>query len=62
MRALIGAAVTAARRAGAPAVEAYPYDGSPGCAFTGYASTFARAGFKEIARRKADRPIVRYEL
>jgi GNAT superfamily N-acetyltransferase len=61
-RALVDAAVKAARKAGAPAVEAYPWDAkesSPGCAYTGYASTFARAGFVEVARRRAARPIMR---
>lgn len=60
--ALIDAALAAARRAGAPAVEAYPYDSDAGCAYTGYASTFARAGFEEVARRKEDRPILRHDL
>jgi GNAT superfamily N-acetyltransferase len=61
MSALIAAAVKVAKRAGAPALEAYPYDdgAEPGCAYTGYASTFARAGFEEIARRTASRPIMR---
>ena len=62
--ALIAAALAAARRAKAPAVEAYPVDAdvSPGSSFTGYASTFARAGFKTVARRVPTRPIVRYDL
>jgi GNAT superfamily N-acetyltransferase len=61
MSALISAAVKAAKRAGAPALEAYPYDdgAEPGCAYTGYSSTFARAGFEEIALRTASRPIMR---
>jgi hypothetical protein len=61
MSALIAAAIKVAKRAGAPALEAYPYDdgAEPGCAYTGYASTFARAGFEEIARRAASRPIMR---
>lgn len=62
MGALIEAALDLARRAGAPALEAYPLDGqlSPSATSTGYASTFARAGFKEVARRSPERPIMRY--
>lgn len=62
--ALIHAALDEAKRAGAPAVEAYPLDGelTPSASFTGYASTFARAGFKTIARHVPPRPIMRYEL
>jgi GNAT superfamily N-acetyltransferase len=62
---LIEAALQAARSAGAPAVEAYPWDATkaaPACAYTGFASTFARAGFVEVARRKAARPIMRHVL
>ncbi|HKA89662.1 MAG TPA: GNAT family N-acetyltransferase, partial [Haliangiales bacterium] len=62
MSALIAGAVAAAERAGAPCIEAYPYDSAPGCAYTGYASTFARAGFEEVARRTVDRPIMRRNL
>jgi GNAT superfamily N-acetyltransferase len=61
---LIKAAVRTAHSAGAPAVEAYPVDasvaGATHNAFTGYASTFFDAGFIEFARRRPDRPIVRY--
>jgi GNAT superfamily N-acetyltransferase len=62
--ALIAAALAAANRAKAPAVEAYPVDADvkPGSSFTGYASTFARAGFKTVARRAPPRPIMRYDL
>lgn len=62
--ALIKAAITAAKEAGAPALEAYPLDGdlSPSSTSTGYASTFARLGFKTVARHVAPRPIMRYEL
>jgi GNAT superfamily N-acetyltransferase len=61
---LIRAAVEMARQAKAPAVEAYPLDSnlSPSATSTGYASTFARAGFKEVARHSPERPIMRYEL
>lgn len=60
--ALIDAAVDFARKGGAPALEAYPLDGtlSPSSTHTGYAATFAQHGFKEIARHFAPRPIMRY--
>jgi GNAT superfamily N-acetyltransferase len=59
---LIAAALSAARRAGAPALEAYPFDAdvSPSATGTGYASTFARAGFETVARRVPARPIMRF--
>lgn len=62
--ALIAAALRAAKRAGAPALEAYPFDAdvSPSATGTGYASTFARAGFKVVARRDPARPIMRHDL
>ena len=62
--ALIAAALKAARRAKAPALEAYPFDAdeSPSASGTGYASTFARAGFKTVARRTPPRPIMRHDL
>jgi len=62
--ALITAALKAARRARAPALEAYPFDAdkSPSASGTGYASTFTRAGFKVVARRIPARPIMRYDL
>ncbi len=46
------AVIEYARAAGAPALEAYPLDGtvSRSATSTGYASTFAMAGFFEIAR------------
>jgi len=62
--ALITATVELARAAGAPAVEAYPLDGtrSPSATSTGYASTFAAAGFVEVARRSPERPVMRLSL
>ncbi|MCI0430668.1 MAG: GNAT family N-acetyltransferase [Rhodospirillales bacterium] len=64
--ALIAAVVKAAKRAKAPALEAYPVDtGAPNCTsnlYTGTASTFARAGFKIVARRAPARPIMRHDL
>jgi GNAT superfamily N-acetyltransferase len=62
--ALIAAALAAAKRAKAPALEAYPFDAevSPSATGTGYVSTFARAGFKTVARRALPRPIMRHDL
>jgi GNAT superfamily N-acetyltransferase len=62
--ALIAAAVKAAKRAKAPALEAYPLDAAktPSASSTGYATTFARAGFKTIASPTAARPIMRHDL
>jgi GNAT superfamily N-acetyltransferase len=64
MRALVDAAVDLARGAGAPAVEAYPLDAarSPSATSTGYATTFAAAGFVEVARRSPERPVMRLVL
>ena len=61
---LVAGAVDLARSAGAPAVEAYPLDGSvsPSATSTGYATVFAAAGFVEVARRSPERPIMRYVL
>jgi GNAT superfamily N-acetyltransferase len=61
--ALIAAAIETARRAGAPALEAYPLDAreSPSATSTGYATTFLRAGFKEVARRTKERPVMRMD-
>lgn len=62
--ALIDAAINAAKKAGAPALEAYPLDGdlSPSSSGTGYVSTFLRAGFKVVGRRSPARPIMRLDL
>ncbi|MGQ0601196.1 MAG: GNAT family N-acetyltransferase [Anaerolineales bacterium] len=61
---LIAAALDAAKRAGAPALEAYPLDVNltPSASSTGYVSTFKRAGFKIVARRVPPRPIMRYDF
>ena len=63
---LIAAALKAAKRAKAPALEAYPVDTaapqSTSNLFTGTAATFARAGFKTVARRAPHRPIMRHDL
>jgi GNAT superfamily N-acetyltransferase len=62
--ALIAAALKAAKRAGAPAVEAYPLDAAKtvSSSSTGYASTFARAGFKTVACHTPPRPMMRHDL
>ncbi|MCM1013161.1 Uncharacterised protein [Brevibacterium casei] len=49
-------------------VEAYPVEprkrrrAGPDTAMTGISSAFTDAGFTEVARRKHDRPVLRYEL
>jgi GNAT superfamily N-acetyltransferase len=62
--ALIAAALDVAKRAGAPALEAYPLDASltPSASGTGYASTFERIGFKTVARHVPPRPMMRHDL
>jgi GNAT superfamily N-acetyltransferase len=66
MSALIREALKAAKRAGAPAVEAYPIDTarpeSTTNVFTGTALAFRRAGFKTIKRHEPTRPIMRHDL
>lgn len=61
--ALIAAAVTEAKRQGAPALEAYPWDTAQkkgvSTVYTGVASTFERAGFRVVARRAPHRPVMR---
>jgi GNAT superfamily N-acetyltransferase len=62
--ALIEAALKAAKRAKAPALEAYPLDAekTPSASSTGYATTFARAGFKTVVCHVPPRPIMRHDL
>jgi GNAT superfamily N-acetyltransferase len=62
--ALIVAALRMAKPAGAPAVEGYPLDASltRSSSWTGYASSFTRAGFKTVARQVPPRPIMRHDL
>ena len=64
--ALIAAALKQARHAKVRAVEAYPVDAdgsrSTSGMYTGRASTFARAGFKVVARPAPHRPTMRYDL
>lgn len=55
-----------ARRQGAELVEAYPTEQPARLPdvflWTGVASAFARAGFREVARRSKSRPIMRLEV
>jgi GNAT superfamily N-acetyltransferase len=61
---LIEAAIRAAKKNGAPALEAYPLDAklTPSSSWTGYASTFLRAGFKLAARHFPPQPVMRLQL
>jgi GNAT superfamily N-acetyltransferase len=62
---LIDAALKAARRAKAPALEAYPGEmdrPKQVPLYTGTTSMFTRAGFKVVARGAPHRPIMRYDL
>jgi GNAT superfamily N-acetyltransferase len=63
---LLKAAVDFARQHGAPAVEGYPNDPdakmADAFAWTGLASAFQKAGYVEVARRSANRPIMRKKL
>ncbi len=61
---LIEAAVHYARKAGAPALEAYPLDAahSPSATGTGYAGTFRRLGFKDVGGITPARPVLRHDL
>ena len=63
-RKLIQAAVDYARAKGARILEAYPVeprkDKMPDLfAYTGFASTFRKEGFQEVARRSETRPLMR---
>jgi len=66
MTQLIFAALKAAKRAKAPALEGYPIDTSAPKStsniFTGTAGAFTRAGFKVVARRGSARAIMRHDL
>lgn len=64
---LLEAAVEFARRRGARLLEGYPVEPRAGrmpdvFAYTGLPSAFARAGFREVARRSPTRPIMRRAL
>lgn len=63
--ALLRAAVAHAARRGARIVEGYPLDAggkklADTFAWFGLAGAFESAGFKEVARRSATRPVMRY--
>jgi GNAT superfamily N-acetyltransferase len=64
--ALLAGAVDWARENGARVLDACPVDAStnrpPISLYHGLASTFRRAGFREVARRRPDRPLMRLEL
>jgi GNAT superfamily N-acetyltransferase len=65
--ALLRAAVDHVRRQGGRAVEGYPIEPRKGdipaaFAWTGLASAFRKAGFEEVARRSATRPIMRARI
>jgi len=65
-RALLRGAIAYARSHGATLVEAYPVD-KPGrssdvAVWVGAKSMYDRAGFKEVARRKPARPVVRLKV
>jgi len=63
---LIKAAVDHVRHRGGRIVEGYPVDAKENSpapfVFTGTASAFQRAGFKEVARNTPTRPIFRYNI
>lgn len=66
-RALLAAAIQHARKAGARCLDACPVEIAdetkpPVSLYHGTAAMFRRAGFKEIARRRDDRPLLRLDL
>jgi len=62
-KALINEAVKFAKSKGAKVVEGYPVEPkketAPVFIYTGIASSFLKAGFKEVARRSETRPLMR---
>jgi len=65
--ALLHAAVDFVRERGGKIIEGYPVDPKTKAipapfAWTGLASAFQRAGFKEVERRSATRPIMRFTI
>ncbi len=64
MDALLKGGLDYARKNGASVVEGCPIDGKSGNvdAYVGLVSVFKRAKFKEVARRKANRPLMRLLL
>ena len=65
-RALLQGAIAHARKQGATVIEAYPVDKSDrskdDAMWFGAKSMYDGAGFKEVARRKPARPVVRLEV
>jgi GNAT superfamily N-acetyltransferase len=64
---LLKAAVDFARSNGARIIEGYPVEPKEGKSpdifvYTGLYSSFKQAGFSEVLRRSATRPIMRYDL
>jgi predicted GNAT family acetyltransferase len=64
MEALLKGALQFAKANGARVVEACPIDGkaSVGAAYVGRTHVFERAKFREVARRKPNRPLMRLQL
>lgn len=64
MDALLAGALKFAKTNGARVAEACPIDGraSSGAAYVGRVTTFERAGFREVVRRKENRPLMRLTL
>ena len=64
--ALLDGAIAYARKRGATLIEAYPVDKSTrsrdDAMWFGAKSMYDRAGFKEVARRKPARPVVRLKI
>ena len=64
--ALLQGAINYARRRGATLLEAYPVDkaerGRDDWLWHGAKSTYDKAGFVEVARRRPSRPVVRLQL
>jgi len=63
---LLNAAVEHVRQQGGKIVEGYPVDAQKDMpapfVFTGMASAFQKAGFKEVARNSPTRPIFRFDI
>lgn len=64
MAALLKGGLAFARANGARVLEACPIDGKTGTvdAYVGLATVFERTGFKEVARRRANRPLMRRNI
>jgi GNAT superfamily N-acetyltransferase len=58
---LLAAAVELAAQHGARMIEGYPIEGR-GDPFHGVSSVFLAAGFEEVARRRDNRPVMRYRV